>query len=1345
MFVTNLPRAAPTTEPQPEPRAATAPNGQPGRTEPSLIQRERIVLRDLAHLVADRAATEPKLDTEFQTGTQAAEAKYDAAYQAVIARFAAEKEALEYECQETRQAITARDETERDAARKELTQARQALLEQSETERQEARSTFQEARWTITALLEGIKSGTEKQVKELEATIAQTATRIQAMRQEARQFLEECKLYHAVAVDNRLDAFRPSKEPRQRLQKCLSTAEATLRQLKSLTTPQYFRGDRILWSCGGLWLVLMILSGLLLRIYGLTGGIYALAGSTVGVAALGGGLAAWLYAQAKRQARTVYQPLSRALAEAEGLLPICLEQGRARWQRRLRQGKRRYNKDILRALEEYRRRRDAIKQRRLEGWQEAAEKYRCLQADRKQRLAQDWAEITEKHRQLGAAIQERYERDAQQVQEQYDRQTVLLGAAQEHGWKVLIHNWHQGLAQAQTVVAEINQESSRLFPSWTDPCWTHWAPAAGIPTAIRFGEWRAGLGQMPNGRPRAARLQTDVLSHFCLPALLPFPDCCSMLLQAHDEGRALAVQTLQAVMFRLLTSIPPGKVRLTILDPVGLGQNFASFMHLADHEKALVTSRIWTEVGHIEQRLADLTGHMENVIQKYLRNQFQTIDEYNLHAGEVAEPYRILVVANFPVNFSSEAARRLVSIIQSGPRCGVYTLLSVDTNQPLPQGFQLEDLKHPGVTLVWQEGRFVWHDPDFEQLPLDLDPPPSPELGNRLLQLVGEQARDANRVEVPFEFVAPPPGQWWTGDSRLGLSVPLGRAGATKRQQLRLGHGTAQHVLLAGKTGSGKSTLLHVLITNLALCYSPEEVELYLVDFKKGVEFKTYATHQLPHARVVAIESEREFGLSVLQRLDAELKHRGDRFREVGAQDLNAYRQAQASTPTPRILLIVDEFQEFFVEDDKIAQEAALLLDRLVRQGRAFGLHVLLGSQTLGGAYTLARSTMDQMAVRIALPCSEADGHIILSDANSAARLLSRPGEAIYNDANGLVEGNNPFQVVWLTENRREQYLQQIQEWARQRSTVPPPEPIVFEGNIPSDLARNHLLHRLLESPYGPARPRELQAWLGEAVAIKDPTAALFRPHSGNHLLIIGQNSEAALGILTAALVSLAAQLPPASAPDQGDGTRFYVLDGSAPDDSHAGFLARLPQWLPHPMHVADWRGLASPIEELAAEVERRQTAHDTDAPFLYLFIHGLQRFRDLRKQEEDFGFARRGEEKPSLAKQFVNILREGPSWGVHTLVWCDSWNNLTRTLERASLREFEMRVLFQMSAADSSNLIDLPLASKLGVHRALYQNEAEGRLEKFRPYGLPSATWLGWVQKQLSQKPARSSASLPL
>jgi DNA segregation ATPase FtsK/SpoIIIE-like protein len=115
---------------------------------------------------------------------------------------------------------------------------------------------------------------------------------------------------------------------------------------------------------------------------------------------------------------------------------------------------------------------------------------------------------------------------------------------------------------------------------------------------------------------------------------------------------------------------------------------------------------------------------------------------------------------------------------------------------------------------------------------------------------------------------------------------------------MKLGRGVAQHALIAGKTGSGKSTLLHVLVTNLALWYGPDQVEIYLVDFKKGVEFKTYATHALPHARAIAVESDREFGLSVLQRIDAELTRRGEIFRKLGVQD-RGYREPPRPCHTP--------------------------------------------------------------------------------------------------------------------------------------------------------------------------------------------------------------------------------------------------------------------------------------------------------------------------------------------------------------------------------------------------------------------------------------------------------------
>lgn len=154
-------------------------------------------------------------------------------------------------------------------------------------------------------------------------------------------------------------------------------------------------------------------------------------------------------------------------------------------------------------------------------------------------------------------------------------------------------------------------------------------------------------------------------------------------------------------------------------------------------------------------------------------------------------------------------------------------------------------------------------------------------------------------MEVPFSHIAPPDTALWSVETTTELRVPIGRTGATKLQYLAIGKGTRQHALLAGKTGSGKSTLFHTIITNLALWCSPEQVEFYLIDFKKGVEFKTYATHRLPHARVIAIESDREFGLSVLQKLDDELRRRGDLFRKTGCQDIAGYKRAGGREPIP--------------------------------------------------------------------------------------------------------------------------------------------------------------------------------------------------------------------------------------------------------------------------------------------------------------------------------------------------------------------------------------------------------------------------------------------------------------
>jgi len=1297
---------------------------------PSLTQRQVDALKDLARLAGDRAGRETKTDADFAKEKAVADRTYQSARQGAVRRRDLQVQATEAEVEQARtaldqayQAAVASAKTDRD---KKISHAKKRFEVESEAAGQQ----LEEAGWEAGAVFDANVDKVGKKTEQFKRRLEESLAAFDEVRAVAGNYVETYKKFIILDAERPEPELGPNDNPIDKLDAATHQVADGYLVASKLKILPVVKLDFFIFLCVVLFLALAIGLGLVL------GWMIGPAAAAVATLVVGFVARQSLAAAGRKQITAAAAPMALALADAEKLADRS-----AAW----------VDENAKRLKAEVERRRDALNKKAADTQAKLIpELEHRRDSDTKaaeERYPKALAEAARKYEADLSAAEDRYKKDLGEAKAGGDRELGDVDAryfaevearqtAYEAAWQKLVDDWGGGIDRVRGELDAVGAESDRMFLPWHDPAWDPWTPPSDSPPVLRFGEVRVPMKQIPQGIPEDPRLKGLTPEVFTLPAFLQFPEKISLLIKASDDGRAPAVRAIQAAMLRFLTAVPPGKVRFTIADPVGLGQNFSTFMNLKESDELLVTSRIWTEQAQIEHRLLDLTEHMENVIQTYLRNEYASIEEYNAMAGEVAEPYRVLVVANYPANFSDIAQRRLVSIAQSGPRCGVYVLVSVDTKLANATNQLAKDLEPNCVNLTWKDGKFTWKDSPFEQYPLRLDAPPEDSEFNRIVKLAGEAAKAAKRVEVPFEVIAPTEDKYWTWDSRSIVDVPLGRAGATKFQNLKLGKGTSQHVLIAGKTGSGKSTLLHALITNAALMYSPKELELYLIDFKKGVEFKTYATYGLPHARVVAVESEREFGLSVLQRLDVELKKRGDMYRDAGAQDVASYRRITGEY-LPRILLLVDEFQEFFIEDDKLAQESSLLLDRLVRQGRAFGVHVTLGSQTLGGAYSLARTTIAQMAIRIALQCSEADSHLILSEDNAAARLLSRPGEAIYNDANGMIEGNHIFQVVFLTDVRREEYLRNLKHLAEERGLMPDTPQLVFEGNLPAVIDKNPLLNEALAAPGWPEEVKAATAWLGDAIAIKDPTSVVFRRQAGTNVLLIGQQDESALGILISALVSLATQHADPGGGDAANGARFYVLDGSPPDSPNLGVLARLAGVIPHPFRSAGFRDFAPILTEVYDELTARQADEHADFPTLYLVIFDLGRFRDLRKSDDDYGFSSKSDdEKPKPAKMLTDLLREGPNFGIHLLAWCDTVGNLNRTFERATAGEFELRILFQMSINDSSAMIDSPAAGRLGENRALLYNEEQGKTEKFRPYGLPDQSWLDRARDQLHAKP---------
>jgi ABC-type multidrug transport system fused ATPase/permease subunit len=862
----------------------------------------------------------------------------------------------------------------------------------------------------------------------------------------------------------------------------------------------------------------------------------------------------------------------------------------------------------------------------------------------------------------------------------------------------LIAQRQSSLEIIRSAVADMHAAQRLDVHPWHDDFWKSWKPAFEHTPYIPLGEIEIAENTLLKSCQWPDHDDAELVLRVPVDLITPQQALLLARLPA-----AQGMQLIHQAMFRMLTNTPVGRARFTLLDPRGLGEHFSQFLRLVDYDEHVVGPKVWTAQNEIEQILAQMTEHAEKVIQKFLRNQYQTLDEYNVAAGDLAEPYQIIVIAEFPHGFSPLAIERLSALLEYGSRCGIFIWIQHDPQKKTPKGLGLSPFQDQGLSIAAEDGRAYVDLGILEECSLQMEAMPAQVLADQLLDKIGSGVATAANRALPMEVGAPAvAGEQWSSNSESILRIPIGRSGAERLQYLELGVGTAQHVLIGGRTGSGKSTLLHIIITCGALWYGPDQLQFYLVDFKKGVEFKTYASNNFPHARVIAVESDREYALSVLRTIDAELERRGALFRKAEVQDLAGFRAARPDEFMPRSVLVIDEFHEFFTEDDGIARDAALLLERFVRQGRAFGVHIILGSQSIAGSMSLARSAIGQIGVRIALQCNESDSQLILSEENAAARLLERPGEAIYNGRSGQVDGNDPFQVFWLSEEEQNAYLQKISSQAPSDL----PATWVFEGNVPAHIVENKELIKLMDEPYS-TETQKPHCWLGEPNAIRGPVEVKFDSRPGSNLLVVGHNREAVYGMVQGSLLSLAARYP-------SDAVRLMVVDGDDPDPRLRERLKGFAEALPHQVDYLDAAAGVQAISELGAEVEDGKAANALPT---FVFILGFGRLRALR-QVDDFSFGAQDKEKDP-GQRFADLLENGPEQGIHSIVWCESANVTSTAFQRATMRNFELRLLFQMSSGDSSDLIDDGNASRLGLHHALLCDLESLQRDKFRPYVL--------------------------
>lgn len=176
---------------------------------------------------------------------------------------------------------------------------------------------------------------------------------------------------------------------------------------------------------------------------------------------------------------------------------------------------------------------------------------------------------------------------------------------------------------------------------------------------------------------------------------------------------------------------------------------------------------------------------------------------------------------------------------------------------------------------------------------------------------------------------------------------------------------------------------------------------------------------------MISVESDREFGLIVLEHIKEHITKRSKTFKEFGVENITEYRD-KTGEEMPRLLVLIDEYQSMFEDDDEITEELNNIFDTIVRKGRAYGIHLLLASQS-PDIRNIRIGIYDRIELRMAQQMDRNTAASVLEAGNiDAVDLLDRPGKIILNRDFGKKSYNQVGQVADISREERIKALKHI-------------------------------------------------------------------------------------------------------------------------------------------------------------------------------------------------------------------------------------------------------------------------------------------------------------------------------
>lgn len=454
-----------------------------------------------------------------------------------------------------------------------------------------------------------------------------------------------------------------------------------------------------------------------------------------------------------------------------------------------------------------------------------------------------------------------------------------------------------------------------------------------------------------------------------LPALI---DICEVkafcVLYNNEETRSSVNRVLEKLAWRIAITVPANLCDIVLYNGGNPGDSFNTHSRLnkylvGDRDERVLFDGNADEFNRIvDEAYASIVQRMSAINCAGKRS----LVELNESLGRDARiKYQFFILSDFPRNVPMQTVQKLAQIVDVGSRAGVYVMMSWDMNadfvdaQNGSSSFDAQSMLKNMEILYPKDGGYYFsnsgHDDVLNRFKLTLDdaatdPAEANTWATYINNVVDVAKKNARPSALKQDFAQLENTPYEPVMSEICVTVGLD-VNDKHPVTVRFNSGDYIHAFILGQSGSGKSVLLNNIISSAILKYSPEDLMLYLMDFK-GVEFNRY--RGVKHTKAVLVDnSDPQMTLEVLRELREENKTRVKLWQKESVSNIDGYNKKYPNRRLPQILFVADECQVMFKENVSngterlIQQEIAEILNIIATQGRSQGIHMLLATQQL--------------------------------------------------------------------------------------------------------------------------------------------------------------------------------------------------------------------------------------------------------------------------------------------------------------------------------------------------------------------------------------------------------------